>query len=128
MVQGWTTQKRGGLHHFKAAVSWRAYSMTCQGLGISLYCSVSQDVRVSHYSSVLLHSQMALYQCLTLLNYLPAPSMLPFHCVSPGAVKTLTMHTVVSQTSHMGGAAGASYTLTKQGQGTFKCLALILSV
>ena len=99
--------------------------MTCQGLGISLYCSISQDVRVSHYSSMLLHSQMALYQYLTLLNYLPAPSMLPFHFVSPGAVKTLTMHTVVSETSHMGGATGASYTLTKQGHGTFKCLAFV---
>ena len=30
-----------------------------------------------------------------------------------------------SQTSHMGGAAGASYTLTKQGHGTFKCLAFV---
>jgi len=42
---------------------------------------------------------MALYQYLTLLNYLPAPSMLLFHCVSPGAVKALTMHIVVSQKS-----------------------------
>ena len=57
MVQGWTTQKRGGLHHFKAAVSWRAYTMTYQGSGITLYCSISQDVRVSHYSSMLLHSE-----------------------------------------------------------------------
>jgi len=93
--------------------------MTYQGLGISLYSSISQDVRVLHYSSVLPHSQMALCQYLTLLNYLPVPSMLPFHFVIPGVVKTLTMHTVVSQTSHMGGATGVSYTLTKQGHGTF---------
>jgi len=98
--------------------------MTYQGSEITLYCSISQDMSFTLFINVATFSNGSL----SVSHTSKLSSSLPFHFVTPGAVKTLTMHTVVSQTSHMSGATGTSYTLTKQGHSTFKRLALILSM
>ena len=98
MVHGWTTKKERRSSSLQSCRKLEGVHYDIPRLGIRLYCSVSQDVR-GHYSSMLLHSERKIGKCNHWRNgslsvshtskLSSAPSVLLFHFVSPGAMKTL---------------------------------------